>query len=439
MATIAPVAPHTRRGKMGRYIRREGDWLFGVCLSALVFLAPVSVPNGVRLGYLTVGLVLSLLILPALLRFELRLRSLRAVLWLLVLCVPAGMFLALFPPTGDSPRLENWPTVLTLPVAGALTLLLLRYAVKQVGPSVTAGAYALGMIVNAAIQENVDILDPWWLKRHLAWPIVVLLLADAESGKRKVAPWMAATICASLAIISEYRSLLVFVGMALILSVAARRSTARGGVGGAKPLRLAATIALAGAAIYTAVSWAAMAGILGSDVAIKSQQQAVLGGSLLSGARVESPATISLMLLRPQGFGPGFVPGLSERDAVYSAIPATEISASVRQYVETYMLDDPMRLHSIVGDLWLQFGLVGLLTAVFLGWLIVDCFRYRVSCPTGLFLSMTLLSWAGWDLLFSPIYSNLCSTIAIMCVLAPWASGNSVTERTGDQDRLARW
>lgn len=389
-------------------------WWLAVLALALASLEELA---GLRVGYLGLGLAVTMTLLPVLVHKAFDRREIGLLVASLLVCVPAGLVLALGSDTGDIPRSSNWWTALSLPIGAAMTVITVRYGVRLIGVRATALAYATGVLLNTLLGE-VALAEPQWLKTHMAWPIAVLLLAAAYDARRVLWEWTALGLCLVIAVASEYRGLVAFLGIAGAMTLIRRRHAAP------NPSRIStARVVLAASAVgfiaYQALSWAAVTGYFGIDVAVKSQEQMIVGGSLIQGARVETPATLALMAHRPFGYGPGFVPSSREASIVESAIPAVSVSDGIRTHIREYVLGHPVRLHSLAGDLWFLFGLAGVLACAVLVYSLFIAGRSWYFGQGTRLLSGTLLIWTAWDVLYSPVYSNLMFAMFAVTLLLP--------------------
>jgi hypothetical protein len=84
--------------------------------------------------------------------------------------------------------------------------------------------------------------------------------------------------------------------------------------------------------------------------------------------------------------------------------------------VNNYMFNNRIELHSVGADLWVYFGLAGLLLAVLMGIAAVRMLLDRIlgesRNPAVIFLSLGAL----WDLLFSPFASNFAAVATAVAV-----------------------
>jgi hypothetical protein len=174
-----------------------------------------------------------------------------------------------------------------------------------------------------------------------------------------------------------------------------------------------------GVTTYLFLSAAAVGGLLGTDIQTISQQQA--GGEdaldLLLGGRPEWTATWSLMQHQPFGYGPGAVPTTDDLIAAKEGLTVTTLGLG-GNYVNEYMFGGGFKLHSVIADFWLNFGIPGLLWTLLLAVYFVVALlrRHPVSYDRAVvsFAAVTAL----WFLFFGPILSNLPDVIFLLAVVA---------------------
>lgn len=400
-------------------------------LIGMVFLSPISSGSFPRFGYVTFGIALSALLLPLTFAQVWKTRLLRWAVMLFAASVAGGALLVLFDSAGRERR-ANWVTALTLPVAAALTIILVRAAVTRLGIAKTAVAYGLGCLLSPMI-EGLRLDDPWWVKTNLAWAFTVVMFAVVEGSRRVVVDVILLIASFAVAIYAEYRGMMLFVAIGFVILVASRRPR-RADRAQRRPLLRFGL--LLGAFLLTSQLFehAAFTGLLGDDVQRKSIEQVVRGGTLLGGARIETPAALALFLANPLGYGPGLVADSELVGIVFSAIGSAQytLSDGVVAYVNRYMLGDPIRLHSVIGDLWFNFGLAGLAASAILlvGSLTILYRAGEVAGSVG--LRTVLAIWAVWDCLFSPIYSNLLPLSFVVALLYPLPGLSINSENTVD-------
>lgn len=332
-------------------------------------------------------------------------RVARLVFLLFLFFIPFGFVLRKI---GRSEGLQygnGWQSVLELLLVAAFMIPLMNWAREYWSIQGVASVFALGELLSSIFLGISS--DPDYIKYNLAWPVCVLAMAWASVGHPRARVWVAGCVCLFVAVISEYRFLILITGAVLVLSIGVGKA-GTGLIG--KWVRIAFVLLSCVVGVYL-IQLVLLSGLLGRYIASKTASQMVTGGgSLLLGGRVESPAIVALVAARPIGYGFGFLPSSTEQQIIYSAMEGA--SGTVDQYyVNSYMLGEGLlKVHSIAGDLWVNLGILGLcLAGVLVFW--VGCLFSRVIWNRRSPLVVLLVGWTIWDLFFSPLYSNLVVAI----------------------------
>ena len=104
-------------------------------------------------------------------------------------------------------------------------------------------------------------------------------------------------------------------------------------------------------------------------------------------------------------------------------------AATEGTYVDEYMLGHRIELHSIIADLWVNFGLVGFGLGAMM---VAEIFRslLRRLAAGAVPALVTLLSLVGiWDLFFSPLASNLMHLILAVALALQYKGQSAEPER----------
>ena len=171
-----------------------------------------------------------------------------------------------------------------------------------------------------------------------------------------------------------------------------------------------ATTVLAGTAslivIYELGSNLLVGGFLGAAAQQRSIAQIDSAGFLLLGGRPELAATAALFRWHPFGFGVGIVPSLEDIAVAKTGMLAINYEPN-NGYVERYMFGSQFELHSVAGDLWVYFGLAGVLLAGLMAWLLLRWCLTSIVARSGSAVVLFLAIMTLWDIVFSPLYSSV--------------------------------
>jgi hypothetical protein len=229
------------------------------------------------------------------------------------------------------------------------------------------------------------------------WPVAVVLLAYFR--RRHV---LLLVLLAGVSVWFDFRS---FAGLC---ALAAALVMWRGRPNDAKvrTLRPQVTVVILIVVLYQAGAWPAVNGHLGESIQARTVSQTESGRSLIVAARPEWSAAVALAKARPIGFGPGVIPDAFDvgtaKDGLVSVGATTDGT-----YVDQYLLGSHIELHSVASDMWANFGLLGLLVAATIAWLIVKRLARRLSRGGLDALTAFAVMLGLWDMAFSPLGDSL--------------------------------
>lgn len=293
--------------------------------------------------------------------------------------------------------------------AASVSFAALLWARTHIGGAKTAGMFAAGTIVNAAVTPELWSTNAW--KYAFAWPVTVLFLAIAARSQRQLVSIVALGMCTAITALSDYRSFFGFLVFVSIIFVYAKRRP--------QSKRLSPTLVIAVVflvvGLYQSVAQLALHGYLGERNQIVTEQQTGKGRSLLASGRPEWNATLPLFERRPIGFGPGVAPLAEDADVAKTGLAEASVDPD-SSYVDTYLLGERFELHSVAADLWVNFGLPGLALAVTMFVLLMQAFARAVKSWKPTALEFFLIVVAIWNLLFSPIGSNLAQVVLALAI-----------------------
>lgn len=257
--------------------------------------------------------------------------------------------------------------------------------------------------------------NPW--KYELAAPVSMIVLALVERRRRSLlARCGVLAVLALVGVVNDHRSYLGFcVATMAILAWQARPDRGR---------RLAAhwqvlMLGVFAFVIYRLGTALLLAGFFGYDLQQRTINQVRQAGSLLLGGRPEWQATLRLMKANPTGFGVGARPTSGDVSLAKQGL-ATVGLPTKNGYIDHFMFGGQFKLHSVVADLWSNFGIAGfgLGVAVSLTLLLslTGVMADRRADAVVVLLALNVL----WDMAFGPIYSSLPAlTPALGLLLLP--------------------
>jgi len=235
-------------------------------------------------------------------------------------------------------------------------------------------------------------------KFGIALPVTFLVLGLLEGSGSRIRPAIAVIVMGVYGVADDYRSYFAFCVLAATLTVWQMRPTE----GGTRRNRWWPAILIGGmaTALYFLTTSLITAGFLGTEVQERTTEQIEQSGSLLAGGRPEWSATLMLVQLKPTGYGVGVVPNLEDVHTAKAGLDSINVGLNPER--DRYMFGSEFRLHSIIADLWVRFGLVGVALAATILVAVVRSLSFSLAArqaPTSVILAALL---ALWTLPFEP-------------------------------------
>jgi hypothetical protein len=293
--------------------------------------------------------------------------------------------------------------------------------------------YGLGAIANVFLHPIVYEENIW--KYGLSWPVVVVFLALTIASR---SVWIDATLLAiaafSLAFESRIHGAITF-GTSVSYWFLHKRGRGRTlEEGRVRTPWLARTIVaiLLGAVAYILLSSAMLGGYLGSANRLHAEAQSANTNDVLTGARPEWRATVGLMAHQPLGYGPGAIPDSEDLAAARTGLRTIGVSG-LSEYYTDYMFGGHFKLHSVLADLWVSYGIAGLALGLYLGFILIGSVM-ATRAPNRLHLF--LAGFGLWFLAFGPILSNLPQVLFAAAVAV---SISTISEPPASSRALTRW
>lgn len=404
MAVTTAVRSRTgRTGRTGRAERTGWEVLTALLAGAAAFLAGTdfSLVRG-----LTVGGLMGAALAPVWIREASRNRG--AVLGgvLLLVCFVSAVALATWrsathPPTEAGVLFELFPVV-----SAALCVGVLLWGQRVLSPGIVVCLYALGSFTTAPMGSRFA-EDPW--RFGFAMPSTMLLLGACllirrRPRRRLLADMAALGTLTAVTALSGARSMSAFLIMTAVLLLWQHRPrTAKRTTSALLSLVLVGALGLG---LYRSLEGAALEGYLGQSAQERTEEQTQAAGSLILGGRPEIGATVALMLHEPLGYGAGTMATPTDMQAAKQGMSRLGYDPD-NGYVEHYMFGTRIEVHSLIGDLWVWFGLAGLVLSGWLLWLATAYLGRSMAHRTGTALGIFLALQLGWNLFFGPIISSL--------------------------------
>jgi hypothetical protein len=295
-------------------------------------------------------------------------------------------------------------------LSGAAALVLILWARREIPLYRVVALYGLGGVASAVVDGRLS-----W-KFGVALPATFLILGLTERSGSRVRAAVVVTVLGMVSVLDDYRSLFAFCVLAATLTVWQMRP--RGAERHLNRWWPAILLAGLGTAMYLLMTTLMAAGYLGEAAQTRTVEQIDRSGSLLAGGRPEWGATLELMSLRPSGYGAGVIPNLEDIHNAAAGLESLNIGLNVER--DRYMFGTEFRLHSLVADLWVRFGLVGVALAATILVAVVRSLSFSLAqrtASTSVILAAVLVLWS---LAFEPSYTYwVPACVGIGLVLLP--------------------
>lgn len=264
----------------------------------------------------------------------------------------------------------------------------------------------LGILVTNIMNRAVlSPENPW--KFGIALPVTIIALSVVAGSERWQPTVATLAILGSANALLDSRSAVAICALSMLLFVAQRQwSKHSGGSVRARAFSLLLLAVTASAVLYQVISYLLMAGYLGEEAQQRSIAQVDLSGNMIVGGRPEMAATWALMKHRPAGFGTGGY--ASTEDVMVAKTGMWGINYQPDNgYVENYMFGGGrITLHSVIGDMWAYFGIVGIALAFIITTLLVHALFVRLATGNTSGLRIFLTCTALWNIPFGPLWGT---------------------------------
>ncbi len=400
--------------------------LRSVFATVLALTLPIELPHSISAGAL-LALFLAPTIVPAVTR-QLHARWLA---WISVAIVMIAPLIALN--TLSSGHFRSFSshaasTSFLLLVGLVVQIFAVAWACSVLGLARTALLYSLTATMNSAVHPETWSTNPW--KYAFGWSISVLIISVLARAPRLL-QFLAIVLVSFYALTHDSRNSAGALLLALLvtgLAYAVYRKSRKG-----RDVIVACLLGVCALGTYSLVTQLALDGYLGRTLQRtqleQSSSQAPMAG------RPEYAATFALMRTTPMGLGPGVRP--SGNDVQVGKTGLSQIGIVPNgSYVDGYMFHDAFEVHSVAGDLWVQFGIPGLALAVMILVALVRAtltmYRSKPSGETA--LCLFLMFAAFWDLLFSPLDANF-RWVGFAAGAAVWVIADRTAPKASEPER----
>ena len=377
-------------------------------LIAVVFLVVL----GARIQFwqgATIGFAIAVLLIPL---WVGELRKYRGATWFVIGALAAsasGVWLTEWA-SSDHATSQGITIAQTIVLLGpVLSIGAILWTRTVLTPARIAVFYGVGLLIRAFLEgPGGTIYNSNVWKFQYSVPLTIILLGLALATRRRwVELLVVAGLCA-MSIANDSRSLFAILLLAFCLVAWQMRPTST--TRRASTTRVVIGIGIAAAAVFNVGQALLLDGVLGAETQARTVAQLDQSGSILLGGRPELAATAALFAHQPSGFGSGTYASLN--DIIVAKAGMASIGYDPNNgYVETFMFGLGFEVHSVAGDLWVRFGLVGLAFAAFIAWIAIVGLGHGIARRSASAVVIYLGVRLCWDLLFSPLYSSVPTLI----------------------------
>lgn len=376
-------------------------------LICVILAARITVVQGV-----TAGIIVSILLLPVWAVTLWRHRGGSAIVTLGGLAIISGVvltdFFAVDHPTSESLVQQNSFSLLSV-IGGIGVVVWVR---SLLGNAATALWYGVGLLVGVVF-HGLDTDNIW--KFDLSVPATVIVLALCMMSRRPWVEMIALLLLAVVSALNDSRSagsmLLVAAALVVWQALGSRLSKS------STTVRTLAVFGFTAVIGYAALQAFILEGWFGKAAAVRSEEQIAQSGSLLLGGRPELGASTELIAANPFGLGSGTL--ANGIDLLIAKTGMARLNYDPNNgYVEKYMFGNGFEVHSMLGDLWIRFGIFGAAVLVVALVIIALGTAGQVATRQASGLMIFLAIQVFWDSLFAPLFSTSISTLVLGVALA---------------------
>jgi hypothetical protein len=294
--------------------------------------------------------------------------------------------------------------LIVLTLSGAAVVL---WARGHLGDVLTGSLFGVGMMMGAALRGYSPTLNAW----KGAWGIPIAVTLLALSMRSRIASVLTLALLAGLSAMFDTRSYFAVLSVALLLVLWQFLPRQR-----SRPISwlwTAALLATLAGLVYILISALLVNGYLGAEAQQRSIEQINTSGLLILGGRPEIAATGALMREHPMGYGFGILPDGADLNVAKEGLSRINYNPN-NGYVERYMFGSGFELHSVVGDLWVRSGPLGIVVSSLIVTLIIRQLAIALSGRRASGLLLFLSLWSFWNLLFSPLLSAYLPLVLVL-------------------------
>lgn len=389
----------------------------GVAIFALVL---VGLRSPWHFG-LTTGYVVALLLLPLTLPALASFRWSKLLVVGLAVCLTYGFVVCSWTAESHAITVAARRQSIGIAVGIVVSTILVLWARTIMSSGAIAIAFGIGGILGAHGAASFG--DAWKFQYSVSVTVVLLGVAAWRRSTRLAAFFLC--LLAAATIFADARSLfttyLVTGGLLACSHVLQAGRSTKIGVP-----RVAAVLGLL-FGVYKLADALIMSGVLGASARERSMQDVASSGSTLLGGRPELSSTVALMRDHVAGYGLGAIPNTHDVAVGNAALERLGMDPTQNGFAKYMFGRQQYELHSVFGDLWVLFGVAGLVVTALL---VILVLAVLASAASGLRVSALLLYLAaatGWNIVSSPLWSSVLTMTLLIGLALPRVQTSSGT------------
>lgn len=363
-----------------------------------------------------VGFILAACLLPVTAQYFTRHRGAVAIVVLCILSAISGLLLTL---THSSPSHADGSLAIvqTSRVLGiAVVLAALLWARALLGLQRLVLTFGLGTLASAIMVSGVNPGNPW--KFSFSVPVTLIALSIPIVYAHRWRQMVVVLALVAVSALNDSRSAAGLLLVAGALTVTQRGTKWPDLSGRWRSWTALGRIALIGIGAYFITQAAILEGMLGEAARTRTEAQISQSGSAIVGGRPEMGAALLLIGDRPWGYGAGSLATYDNIMLAKTGMKSLGYDPN-NGYVENYMFGYGLEVHSLLGDVWLSFGLAGALLAVVVVSFALFGLGYSLSLGTATTVTTFLILRLTWDFGFSPFPSAMVLLPLTLAVALP--------------------
>jgi hypothetical protein len=262
--------------------------------------------------------------------------------------------------------------------------------------------FGIGLILSVRPESASFIYNPWRFGYSI--PITIVVLALIQRFGNRWLELLVVLVLSGVSALNDARSSFALLLVTAILVAWQIRPFRRGRPG--STIAVLVGIPVVAVIVYNLGQALILGGFLGESTRARSEAQVEASGSLILGGRPEISATLALMRDHWWGYGSGVIPSLADVMSAKTGLAAINYMPN-NGYVESYMFGSGFELHSLFGDFWAHFGVVGLLLCGTIAVLVGRTVGQRMAIGSANAIVLYAAVKTLWNIPFSPLLSSI--------------------------------